>query len=109
MLDILFGSKNKERVLVFLEGREEGYARQIANYYNCELSPLQNQLSKLELSGVLVSKMLGRTRMYYFNKSCPYLTELKMLLKKAIVFLPEEEASRLLLNRRRPRRKGKPL
>jgi len=109
MLEIIFGSKNKERILLYIFGREQGYAREIARYYETDFSPIQNQLDKLEFSGVLTSNQFGRTRVYVLNPRYPFVQELKNLLEKAITFLPRTDQEKLLGNRRRPRRKGKPL
>lgn len=109
MLETLLGSINAERTLIFLLCRDEGYAREIARFYNTYLSPIQNQLNKLEENGVLISKLSGRTRNYSFNPRYPFLQELRNLLDKAFSFYPEELKSTLLYNRRRPRRRNKPL
>lgn len=109
MLEPLFGSKNRERVLVFLLERDEGYAREIARFFNVSLDPVQKQLENLEAGGVLVSRSAGRTRLYSFNPRYPFLLELKAMLEKALDFYPESLRDRLMLNRRRPRRTGKPL
>ncbi len=108
MLQPLLGSTNSERVLLYLLARGEGYAREIAAYYAASLNPIQKQLEKLELGGVLVSRSVGRTRLYVFNPRYPFLAELQSLLKKALAFYPPDEQERLQMNRRRPRRKGKP-
>ena len=109
MLESLLGSVNRERVLLFLLARREGYAREIAGFYETGLSPVQNQLEKLEYGGILVSRPVGRTRLYNFNPRYAFLPELKALLEKALSFYPEEERERLLMVRKRPRRKDKPL
>ena len=107
MLEPLLGSKSAEKVLIFIEARGEGYARDIARFYKTALDPIQKQMDKLELGGILVSFDKGRTRIYSFNLRYPFIKELKTLLDKAITFLPKEERERLLMNRRRPRRRGK--
>ncbi|MCL4824482.1 MAG: winged helix-turn-helix domain-containing protein [Anaerolineales bacterium] len=109
MLASLFGSKTSERVLIFLFAREEGYAREIARFYGSDLKSAQNQLDKFEAAGILSSRAVGRTRPYMFNPRYPFLPELKSLLEKALTFYPEEERERLVMNRRRPRGKGKAL
>ena len=109
MIEAIVGSINCERVLVFLNAREEGYAREIATFYGSSLAPIQKQLDKLEAGGILASRTVGRTRLYTFNPRYPLLTELSALLEKAISFYDEELQQRLLLNRRRSRRRGKPL
>ncbi len=109
MIEPILGSGNAERVLVFLNVRSMGNASEIATYFDVSLSPIQNQLAKFENGGVLVSFLEGRTRVFQFNPSYPFLPELRALLDKAFKFYPPEEIERLKMNRRRPRRTGKPL
>lgn len=109
MIEVLLGSKNAERVLLYLFTREEGYAREIASFYNTDLKPIQMQLDKFEKGGVLVSRSIGRTRPYEFNPRYPFLNELKVLLEKVLSFYPANEQEELTMNRRRPRAKGKTL
>jgi len=109
MLKPLLGSENAERVLIFLHARNEGYATEIARFFETSLFGIQNQLNRLEAGGVLVNHTAGRTRIYSFNPAYPFLNELKNLLDKALKFYPEETREQLLMNRRRPRRRGKPL
>lgn len=109
MLEPLLGSKSSEKVLIFITARGEGYAREISRFFGMALDPIQKQLDKLELGGVIVSNTKGRTRIYVFNPRYPFLKELKLLLDKALSFYPEEEREKLIMNRRRPRRRGKPI
>lgn len=109
MLEPLLGSTNAERSLLFVSVRTEGYAREIAKYYDTDLYGIQKQLEKLENGGVMASRMIGRTRLYSLNPRYAFLPELKALLEKALTFYPPDEQERLTTVRRRPRRKGKPL
>jgi len=109
MIEVLLGSKNAERVLIYIFSRDEGYAREIASFYGTDLKPIQMQLDKFEKSGVLVSREVGRTRPYMFNPRYPFLNELRALLEKALSFYPANEQDELKINRRRPRGKGKEL
>ena len=109
MLETLFGSVNKERIIFFIYAREEGYPREIARFFATGLTPIQRQLEALESGGILLSRLAGRTRLYMFNPRYPLLDELKALIEKAMTFYPEKERERLLIDRRRPRRKDKPL
>ena len=109
MLQPILGSENIERVLVFIFARKEGYATEIARFFETDLYGIQNQLDKLETGGVVVSHLAGRTRLYTFNPRYPFLKELKSLLDKALSFYPADVREKLLMNRRRPRRRGKPL
>lgn len=107
MIEVLLGSRNAERVLLYIFTREEGYAREIARFYDTDLKSIQNQLDKLEAGGVLVSREVGKTRPYAFNPRYPFLKELKALLEKAFSFFPREEQDKFIMNRRRPRARGK--
>lgn len=109
MIEVLLGSKNAERVLIYIFTREEGYAREIANFHGTDVKPIQMQLDKFEKGGVLVSRSVGRTRPYEFNPRYPFLNELKALLEKALSFYSTKEQEKLTMNRRRPRAKGKSL
>ncbi len=109
MIESLLGSKNAERVLIYIFAREEGYAREIASFYKTDLKSIQMQLDKFEKSGVLVSRTVGRTRPYVFNPRYPFLNELKSLLGKALSFYPEKDHEELVMNRRRPRARDKGL
>ncbi|HLA80687.1 MAG TPA: ArsR family transcriptional regulator [Thermoleophilia bacterium] len=108
MLEALLGSRNSERVLIFLFAREEGYATEIARFFQTDLYGVQRKLDGLEVGGIVVSRKVGRTRLYTFNPTYPLLPPLKALLERAIAFYPEKEREALFLNRRRPRRRGKP-
>ena len=109
MIEIILGNSNKEKVLVYLTARGEGYPREIARYFITDLAPIQKQMEKLEFGGILYSKLIGRTRLYAFNPRYPFLKELLALLNKALEFYPEQEKDKMLKNRRRPRKQGKPL
>jgi hypothetical protein len=109
MIESLLGSKNAERVLIYIFAREEGYAREIASFYQTDLKSIQMQLDKFEKNGVLVSRTVGRTRPYVFNPRYPFLNEVKALLEKALSFYTQREREELIMNRRRPRARGKTL
>jgi len=109
MLEPLLGSTNSEKVLLFLLAREEGYPREIARFFESDFKAILNQLRRLEAGGVLRSRSAGRTSLYSFNPRYPFLRELRSLLEKALSFYPQDERNALLTNRRRPRRRGKPL
>ena len=108
LLEPIVGATNRERVLIFLQARDKGYAREIARFFETDLSPIQDQLEKLEAGGVIVSQQVGRTVLYQFNPRYAFLIELRELLAKALSFYPDVLKERLFENRRRPRRKGKP-
>jgi len=109
MLEPILGSASCERVLLFIHTRGEGYPREIARFFQADYRSIRNQLDKLEAGGVLRSRSTGRTRLYSFNPRCPYLKELEDLLDRVMTFCPDDLKEELLMNRRRPRRRGKPL
>ena len=108
MLEALFGSMNRERVLQFVLANENGYAKEIADFYGSSVDPIQKQLEKLEIGGVFVSKTVGRTRLFMFNPRYAFLNELKGLLEKARGYYDPEEIEKLTMQRKRPRRAGNP-
>jgi len=109
MLEALFGSTNRERILLYLVFRKEGYAREISRYFSTDLSQIQKQLERLENGGVLFSRNVGRTLVYSINPRYPFKTQIEALFQKVASFLPEDEQVALTMDRKRPRRKGKPL
>ncbi len=109
MLEGIFGSKNRERVLQFILANKQGYAKEIAEFYGSSIDPIQKQLARLELASVLVSKNIGKTRLFMFNPRYAFKKELEALLLKAREFYSDEEKERLLYRRKLPRRTGRPL
>jgi DNA-binding transcriptional ArsR family regulator len=108
MLKPILNSDNAERVLVFLISQKKGYAREIARFFDADPDSIQKQLVKFEEGGVLISRQEGRTLIYELNPRYPFRPELVALMEKALMFYPESERDRLIKDRRRPRRKGKP-
>jgi hypothetical protein len=109
MLAGLLGSVNKERVLVYLAARETGHARAVARFFGVPLSPVQKAADALEVAGVLAARDVGSTREYRINPRYPGREELRRLVERALSLYPKSLRDLLLLNRSRPRRKGKPL
>ena len=109
MLQPILGTQDSERVLVFILARREGFASQIADFFNATYTGIRRQLIRLEEGGVLFSKRRGATLFYEFNPRYPFLLELESLLKKAVEFYPKEIRQNLYLQRSRPRKADKPL
>lgn len=110
MFEAIFGNKSAERVLIYIVVRESGYGREIASFFDgSSLTSVQKQLDKLERSNILYSENQGKTRVYRLNPRYALYKQLKALIDKAVEFYPSEIKDELLMNRRRPRRKGKPL
>ena len=96
-------------MLLFLAARTSGYPSEIAKIWSMDVSTVQNQLLRMERDGLLVSRMVGRTRVYEFNPRYAFKDEVKALLNKALTKLPSKVQEELTLQRKRPRRTGKPL
>jgi DNA-binding transcriptional ArsR family regulator len=110
MLEGIFGNASAEKILLYLEQYEEGYATAIARTFDdLSLNMAQRQLERFERAGALVSSLRGRTRLYTWNPRYPFRRELRALLRKALDQLPASERKRYFTERRRPRRAGKPL
>ena len=109
MLDLLFGNATAEKVLLYIQRYEEGYAKAIADTFDdVSLSMVQQQLARFERAGLLVSVLKGRTRLFLWNPRYPFLSDVRSLLGKALRLLPATERRRYFSQRRRPRRSGKP-
>lgn len=108
-LNELFGSQAGEKTLLFMEAFGSGYASQIRDTFGISLSEIQKQLQKFERGGILVSRLIGKTRVFEWNPRFMFLKELRSLLRKALDYLPAEYQEKYFVKRRRPRRTGKPL
>lgn len=109
MLEAVFGSVAAERTLLYLQNYGDGYARAIADTFGMSPSQVVNQLDKLENGGILISRPVGRTRVYYWNERNPLVADLRRFLQSILESLPRAEVEKYYRERRRPRRKGKPL
>ena len=109
MIEILFGGRTAEKVLLYLANYGEGYAQGMAKNFNESLYSYQKQLLKLERAGILVSQLKGKTRLFSWNPRYPLKKELVLLLERALDFLPENERKNYFRNRTRPRKTKKPL
>jgi predicted transcriptional regulator len=109
MLEAILGTKSKELTLQYLLVFKEGYAREISKYFDISLPSIQNQLKHFEESGLALSKMSGRTKVYFLNPRYAFLEEIKILLEKARLYYKPELKEKFEMQRKRPRRPGKPL
>jgi hypothetical protein len=109
MLEGIFGNKTAERVLLHIFHYGEIHASAIARDYEMALNPIKGQLDRFERAGVLVSKELGRSRVYSFNPKSPFTSPVKSLVQMVYDSIPLRERESIFAERRRPRRKGKPV
>jgi hypothetical protein len=95
--------------LQYILANDQGYAKEIADFYESSVDPIQKQLERLEQGSILVSQTAGRTRLFMFNPRYAFRQELEALLLKAREFYAPEQIEKLTKQRKRPRRTGKPL
>jgi biotin operon repressor len=109
MLQALLCSSAAERVLLYLQDYEQSYGREIAATFGMAQSQVRKQLEKFESGGVLVSRLVGRTRLYQRNPRNPLVPAIRALLTAAIDSLPPADRQRYPRRRTRPRRSSKAL
>jgi hypothetical protein len=109
MMEDVFGGKTNERVLLYLAAYEDGYGRAISKTLDIPLTAIQRQLQRLEMSNLLISRLVGRTRVYSWNPRNPLVKPLRTLLSETLKYLSPAERTPFYSERRRPRRTGKPL
>ena len=109
MLENIFGNVNAEKALLHVFHYGEIHATAIAKDWGIALSPIQNQLERFESAGVLVSKKVGRTRVFTFNPKSPFTSPVRNLIKICYESIPIKEKSLIFQKRRRPRSRGKPV
>jgi predicted transcriptional regulator len=87
---------------------EQSYARELARVIGTSLSAVQKALRTLERDGIVVGRVVGRTRVFQISPRYFAVTELERFLTKLLESEVElkRRAGRL---RKRPRRTGKPL
>jgi hypothetical protein len=108
-LETLFGNQTTERILLHLFHYGEIHARGIASDFRSSSTPFLRQFNRLENAGILVSRAVGRTRLYQFNPKSPFTTPLKKMIEIIYESIPLREREQIFHTRRRPRRKGKPV
>ncbi|MGE0623832.1 MAG: winged helix-turn-helix domain-containing protein [Pseudomonadales bacterium] len=107
-LETIFGNRTAAAVLLFLENYGSGHASRIARTYDMPVSVVQDQLRRLENAGVLVSRTIGRARVFEFNPRNPTARRLHTFLAGELDDLPEPLVKQYFRERQRPRRTGKP-
>lgn len=109
MLESLLGNITVEKILFYLNTYGEGYPLGMARTFGVPVNRIQQQLRRLENGGIVVSRLIGKIRLYNLNPRYPFLKELTNLLARAFEFVPEAEKETYYRKRTRPRRAGKPL
>lgn len=109
MMNVILGGVAAERTLLYLQNYGEGHAAAIAGTFSMSPSEIRKQLTKFEDGGVLVSRPVGRARVYSWNERRPLVKDLRRLLQAALEERPVDEIQKYYRQRRRPRRRGKPI
>jgi predicted ArsR family transcriptional regulator len=107
VLEAIFGNRSAVQVLMFLEAYGSGHAARIAATYDVPVMAIQRQLRRLEANGVLLSRTVGRTRVFEFNTRNPTVRDLRTFLSAELELLPEADVKAYYRQRQRPRRTGK--
>ena len=109
MLEEVFGNKTNRQVLLYLAAYGDGYGNAMSKTLDIPLTAIQRQLRKLERNDLLVSRLVGRTRVYTWNPRNLLVKPLRTLLSDTLKYLSPAEERPFYSERRRPRRAGKPL
>ena len=107
VMEAIVGNRSAAQVLLFVEAYGSGHASRIAATYGVSLTAIQRQLRRLEANGVLVSRTVGRTRVFEFNTRNPTVREFRKFLACELELMPEAEVKAFYRQRQRPRRTGK--
>jgi len=103
-----FGGIVRTRLLAAVQLLGSSYARELARLLDTPVSGVQQALKGLEADGLVVGRLVGRTRVVEINPRYFARRELLAYLARlAEVDAPLQDAVTAL--RRRPRRPGKPL
>jgi len=109
MLEKILGSDTAMKIMLHLIHYGEIYPSAVARDYQISLSAVQKQFERFEEAGILVSKLVGKTRVYLFNRKSPATKPFIDLIKIYYDGLSLEDKERIFAARRRPRRPGKPV
>jgi DNA-binding transcriptional ArsR family regulator len=109
VLKKILGSETATKVMLHLIHYGEIYPSAVANDYKISLSAVQKQFERFEEAGILVSKLVGKTRVYFFNKKTPITKPFMELIKIYYDGLSLDDKENIFASRRRPRRPGKPI
>ncbi len=86
MLESILGNKSATKVMHYLYKNGEVHASQIANHYHTALDPIKKQLEKFHKKNILESRIVGRMRLYRFNKTHPFHNALMELVNISLKY-----------------------
>lgn len=107
MLDKIFGNETIALIYLNLFHYGEIYSALIEKNTGVGSRAVLNQLSKMEEVGILVSRSVGRTRLYQFNPKSPFVKPIKEIIQISYSNMPLKLKEKMFKERMRPRAKGK--
>lgn len=107
MIDKLFGNETLAMIFLNLYHYDEVYCALIERNTGIGSRAILNQLNKMEEVGVLISKVVGRSRLYQFNPKSPVIKPLKEIIKITYSNMNIKMKEKMFKERMRPRAKGK--
>jgi DNA-binding transcriptional ArsR family regulator len=108
MLEAMFESTVKEKLLLFLLANDGSYPSEIARNFSFNLNAVQYQLKKLEKAGILYSELRGKVRLYGLDPRYPFSGELQMLLRRTFALIGAAEKAKYYVIRPRLRQAAVP-
>ena len=109
MVEGIFGNHTAEKVLLHIFHYGQIHASAIAQNLHLAVNPIKGQLDRFEQAGILVSKEMGRSRVYSFNPKSTFIVPIREIIRIVYESIPLKEREQLFVKRLRPRRKGKPV
>ncbi|MFW5888056.1 MAG: winged helix-turn-helix domain-containing protein [Bacteriovoracia bacterium] len=109
MLDKILGSKTAQKIFLHLYHHEETYPSAVARDFKISLGQVQRQFDRFEECGLIVSRLVGRTRVYQFNYKQGIVKPFIEIVKRVYDSIPVSEKEKIFSTRMRPRRRGKPV
>ncbi len=109
MLETIFGNETVALILLNIYHYDSIHARAIARNMGKVHGGITQHLDRLEQGGLLVSREIGRSRVYSFNPKSPFTNPVKQMIQITYDSLPIKLKEKMFLERTRPRAKGKPV
>lgn len=107
MLDKIFGNETLAQIYLNLLHYGEVYSGLVEKNTGIGSRAVLNQLNKMEEAGVLVSREVGRTRLYQFNPKSAVVKPMKEIIEITYSNLSIKMKEKMFKERMRPRAKGK--
>ena len=109
LLETLFGNRTAAKLMLYLFHYDTAYPTGAAKDLGVAVNQVQRQLEKFEAAGLLLSTLVGRTRVYSFNAKHPATERVRALIQLFYESMSSKDREKMFHVRRRPRRRGKPV